>query len=106
MLIDVVKNFEIVMPELMKYLKERHYDPMYFFTKLELSLQYMIIFEFLLVKYNMVMMITPKVMGIRMYIPFDYVVYAEKVLTPITNLNEKYETLIREAFKYIENLPF
>ena len=45
MLLDAIKEYSVVMPELLQYLKKRGYDPRYFFTKLDLSLQFIIIFE-------------------------------------------------------------
>lgn len=55
MLLDAIKEYSVVMPELLQYLKKRGYDPGYFFTKLDLSLQFIIIFEFLLQNYDIVM---------------------------------------------------
>lgn len=59
MLLDAIKEYSVVMPELLQYLKKRGYDPGYFFTKLDLSLQFIIIFEFLLQNYDIVMITTP-----------------------------------------------
>lgn len=68
MLLDAIKEYSVVMPELLQYLKKQGYDPGYFFTKLDLSLQFIIIFEFLLQNYDIVMITTPNVMGVRAYV--------------------------------------
>ena len=100
MLLDAIKEYSVVMPELLQYLKKRGYDPGYFFTKLDLSLQFIIIFEFT----------TPNVMGVRAYV--NRTTDKQDVIfvcpTPETYKisNNHYETLISKAFEYIQNTAF
>lgn len=110
MLIDVIKEYSVVMPELIQYLKKRGYDPGYFFTKLDLSLQYILVFEFLLQQYDIVMIVTPNVMGVRAYV--NRTTDKQDVIfvcpTPETYkiTNSHYETLIDKAFVYLQNTSF
>ena len=110
MLIEYIQSFERPMSELVAYLKKNKYDIVTFFTKFELAYQYMIIYQFLLTEHNIVMMITPRVMGIRHYVNIDNndspVIYAEKVTNITTNLNHYYMKLIITAFGYIDKHPF
>lgn len=110
MLLDAIKEYSVVMPELLQYLKKRGYDPGYFFTKLDLSLQFIIIFEFLLQNYDIVMITTPNVIGVRAYV--NQTTNKQDVIfvcpTPETYKisNNHYETLISKAFEYIQNTAF
>lgn len=110
MLIDVIKDYSVVMPELIKYIKNRGYEPKYFFVQMKLSLQYIIIFEFLLSQYNMVMIVTPKVMGVRCYDNSiddnSDIIFVAKTPDDYKVNREYYETLIDAAFKYLQNTPF
>ena len=114
MLIEDIRSFDVVMPQLMQYLKNRKYNINDFFIKLELPLQYIIIQEFLFTQYNIVMLVTPEVIGIKVWKePFGYpndpnakLIYAERILDIKTKLNHCYTKLIIEAFKYIEKTPF
>ena len=114
MLIEDIRSFNVVMPDLMKYLKDNNFNINEFFLKLALSQQYVIIQEFLLIKYDMVLLITPYMVSIKIWnSPFNYTqiytgetIYTEKVTDIKTKLNHYYTKLITEAFKYIENTPF
>lgn len=115
MLIEDIRSFEIVMPHLMQYLKNRKYNINEFFIKFELSLQYIIIQEFLFTKYNIVLSVTPERISVIVWSidPFDctrigyrQTIYTEKIICIKTKLNHCYTKLIIEAFKYIEKTPF
>lgn len=110
MLLDVIKDYTVVMPELIQYLKKRGYDPVYFFTKLDLSLQFIILFEFMLQKYDIVMIVTPNVMGVRAYVnrttDKQDVIFVCPTPENYKISNEHYIKLIDEAFKYIQNTAF
>lgn len=110
MLIDEIKNYAVVMPELIDFLKQRGYNPVYFFTKMDLSLQYIIIFEFLLRKHDIVMIVTPNVIGVRAYrIGVNYnddVIFVEPTPADYKVNNNCYIKLICKAFEYIENTVF
>lgn len=110
MLIEKIKDHTVVMPELIQYLKKRGYDPVYFFTKMDLSLQYIIIFEFLLSQYDIVMIITPSVMGVRQYVDRTTdkqdVIFVKSTPESYKINNEHYMILIVEAFSYIQNNAF
>lgn len=114
MLIEDIQSFNVVMPQLMQYIKNRNYNINEFFIKFELPLQYIIIQEFLFTQYNIVMLVTPEVIGIKVWKePFGYpndpnakLIYAERILDIKTKLNHCYTKLIVEAFKYIEKTPF
>lgn len=114
MLIEDIRSFNVVMPQLMQYLKNRNYNINEFFIKFELPLQYIIIQEFLFTQYNIVMLVTPEAIGIKVWKePFGYpnkpnteLIYAERVVDIKTKLNHCYTKLIVEAFKYIEKTPF
>lgn len=109
-LIELIKNYSVVMPELIDYLKIRGYNPGHFFTQMDLSLQFIIIFEFLLQKYDMVMITTPNVMGVRQYVDKTSgkqdVIFVEQTPDTYKTSNTHYLKLIDEAFKYIQNTPF
>ena len=106
MLLDAIKEYSVVMPELLQYLKKRGYDPGYFFTKLVLSLQFIIMLQ----NYDIVMITTPNVMGVRAYV--NRTTDKQDVIfvcpTPETYKisNNHYETLISKAFEYIQNTAF
>ena len=110
MLIEDIQSFNVVMPQLMQYIKSRNYNINEFFIKFELPLQYMVIQEFLFIHYDLMLMITPQVIGIKHWIDpndaYEHIVYAEKVIDTKTKLNHCYTKLIVEAFKYIEKRPF
>lgn len=110
MLLDVIKDYTVVMPELIQYLKKRGYDPVYFFTKLDLSLQFIILFEFMLQTYDIVMIVTPNVMGVRAYVnrttDKQDVIFVCSTPESYKINNEHYIKLIDEAFKYIQNTAF
>lgn len=110
MLLDVIKDYSVVMPDLISYLKKRGYTPGYFFVKLDLSLQYIIISEFLLQKYDIVTIVTPLVMGVRIYInrttEKQDVIFVAPTPESYKYSNEYYIKLIDEAFKYIQNTAF
>ena len=110
MLINYIHKFETPMQELVQYLKHIKIDINTFFTKLDLPYQYIIIHQYLLIKYNIVMSITPNVMGIRHYKYNDGtenpIIYASKIEDIQQDLNNCYIKLIVEAFKYIEKTPF
>lgn len=114
MLIEDIQSFNVVMPQLIQYLKNRNYNINEFFIKFELPLQYIIIQEFLFTQYNIVMLVTPEVIGIKVWEePFGYpnnpnskLIYAERILDIKTKLNHCYTKLIIEAFKYVEKTPF
>lgn len=109
-LIELIKDYSVVMPELLEYLKLRGYNPTYFFTKMDLSLQFIIIFEFLLQKHDIVMITTPTVMGVRQYVDKTSdkqdVIFVESTPDTYKTSNTHYLKLIDEAFKYIQNTPF
>lgn len=115
MLIEDIKSFEIVMPQLVQYLKSRKYNINEFFIKFELSLQYIIIQEFLFTQYNIVLLVTPEIISVKVWDiePFnctkqgyEQTIYTEKIACIKTKLNHCYTKLIVEAFKYIEKTPF
>lgn len=109
-LIDVIKDYSVVMPDLLTYLTKRGYNPQYFFTKMDLSLQYIIIFEFLLQIYDIVMITTPTVMGVRQYVDKTSnkqdVIFVQSTPETYKTSNNHYLILIDEAFKHIQNKPF
>lgn len=114
MLIEDIQSFNVVMPQLMQYLKDNNFNINEFFLKLTLSQQYIIIQEFLLIHYDIALLVTPEVIGIKVWKePFGYpndpnaeLIYAERVIDIKTKLNHCYTKLIIEAFKYIEKTPF
>lgn len=114
MLLEDIKSFSVVLPDLMEFIKKRGYDVTHFFMKLDLSMQYIIIQEFLFTQYNIVMLVTPEVIGIKVWKePYGYpndpnteLIYAERVLDIKTNLNHCYTKLIVKAFEYIQKTPF
>lgn len=110
MLIEKIKEYSVVMPELISYLKHRGYDPVYFFSKMDLSLQYMIIFEYLLQMHDIVMIVTPNVMGVRRYVDRTTdkkdVIHVEPTPETYKVSNEHYIKLITKAFQYLQNTPF
>lgn len=106
MLLDAIKEYSVVMPELLQYLKKRGYDPGYFFTKLDLSLQFIIIFEFLLQNYDIVMITTPNVMDVNRTTDKQDVIFVCPTPETYKISNNHYETLISKAFEYIQNTAF
>lgn len=115
MLIEDIRSFEIIMPQLMQYLKNRKYNINEFFIKFELPLQYIIIQEFLFTQYNIVLSVTPEMISVIVWDidPFDctkigykQTIYTERITCIKTKLNHCYTKLIVEAFTYIENTPF
>ena len=110
LLIEKIKDYSVVMPQLLEYLKLRGYNPSYFFTKMDLSLQFIIIFEFLLQKHDIVMITTPNVMGVRQYVDRSSgkqdVIFVQPTPESYKTSNNHYLTLIDEAFKHIQNTPF
>ena len=114
MLIEDIRSFNVVMPQLMQYLKDNNFNINEFFLKLTLPQQYIVIQEFLLIHYDMVLLVTPHVIGIKIWTdPFSYteksngqVIYAERVADIKTTLNHCYTKLIVKAFTYIEKTPF
>lgn len=114
MLIEDIRSFNVVMPSLMQYLKDNNFNINEFFLKLTLPQQYIVIQEFLLIRYDIALLVTPHVIGVKIWTdPFSYIeksngqtIYAERVVDIKTNLNHCYTKLIIEAFTYIENTPF
>lgn len=110
MLIEKIKDYSVVMPELIDYLKRRGYDPVYFFSKMDLSLQYIIIFEYLLQMHDIVMIVAPNVMGVRQYINRTTdekdIIHVEPTPETYKTSNEHYVKLICKAFEHLQNTSF
>lgn len=110
MLINDIHKFETPMQELVQYLKNNKIDVNVFFTKLDLPYQYIIISQYLFIKHDLVMLITPKVIGIKHFKdhnnPESPIIYVEKVENIQQNLNHCYMKLIIQAFNYIDKQPF
>ena len=110
MLIEDIHKFERPMQELVQYLKKQKIDVNGFFTKLDLPYQYIIISQYLFIEYGMVMLITPKAMGIKHFKdplnPDSPIIYREKVEDKQPNFNHCYMKLIVNAFNYIDKQPF
>lgn len=114
MLIEDIRSFNVVMPQLMQYLKDNNFNINEFFLKYTLPQQYIIIQEFLLIHYDIVLLVTPHEISIKLWTDiFSYteksngqIIYTERVVDIKTKLNHCYTKLIIEAFKYIEKTPF
>lgn len=110
MLIEDIQCYDRPMRDLIDYLKKHKYDITTFFTKFELAYQYIIINQFLIEEYNMVMMITPKVIGIKEFTPPHLIshtlLFIEKVDDLILHIDYYYAKLIIESFKHIDKSPF
>lgn len=110
MLIDVVKDYSVVMPELIAYLQSRNYDVGSFLTKTDISFQFIVINEFLIEKYSITIIVNPYKVLIVNYTGLtskEYeILFSRELPTDFKTNKTIYYALINMAFKYLQNTPF